>query len=216
MTPLWRSRPSSHVQVSSAGRLGAGDTISLGGASVLVLWPNRTVGAGTGSDNERVSANDEVNDTSMVLEIRYGERRILLTGDITEKVDAGILDEDAEPAGAEEAAPPPVTGSAALRALPRRRAEGGAPRQQDEHEPGLSRLGQAAHRRDQRRCRKPLWAPGRADAGPSPRRRRPGPAHGSRRLDQHLDRRPGPPRGDRAGRRMDPRAKRRTPDRASQ
>ena len=107
--------------------LGAGDTISLGGASVLALWPRRTgdtagtagtagsaeaAGTGSGSDIGRVSANDEVNDTSLVLEIRYGERRILLTGDITEKVDAGILDGGAEPAGAEEAAPPPATGSA--------------------------------------------------------------------------------------------------------
>jgi competence protein ComEC len=96
-----------------ARTLGAGDTISLGGASVLALWPRRTVGAGTGSDIGRVSANDEVNDTSMVLEIRYGGRRVLLTGDITEKVDAGILDGEAEPTGAQEAAPPPATGSAA-------------------------------------------------------------------------------------------------------
>ncbi len=53
-----------------------------GGVAVRVLWPE----AGWGAEGEGVSDNDR----SLVLELVYGRRRLLLTGDIDEPAVAGV------------------------------------------------------------------------------------------------------------------------------
>ncbi len=70
----------------STERLAQGDRIDIDGATISVLWPPRgavpdtTASTGTG-----------VNDVSIVLDMRYGNRRVLLMGDAEQGVDAALL-----------------------------------------------------------------------------------------------------------------------------
>ena len=67
-------------------KLGAGDRLSFDGVTVDVRWPiTDEVPA------RSPSAGRQVNDTSVVLDLRYGERRMLLTGDIEDDVDPRLL-----------------------------------------------------------------------------------------------------------------------------
>ncbi|MFN8519864.1 MAG: DNA internalization-related competence protein ComEC/Rec2 [Chloroflexota bacterium] len=78
----------------TTSRLAAGDHLTLDGIRLDVRWPIRgEVPARSPSEGRRI------NDTSVVLDLRFGERRILLTGDIEDDVDprllsAGIGDDD--------------------------------------------------------------------------------------------------------------------------
>ena len=70
----------------STQRLAAGDRLTLDGIAMDVLWPIR------GTVPERSpSVGRQVNDTSIVLDVRYGQRRMLLTGDIEDDVDPSLL-----------------------------------------------------------------------------------------------------------------------------
>jgi competence protein ComEC len=70
----------------TTGRLAAGDRLSFDGIRADVLWPiAREVPARSPSDGRRI------NDTSVVLDLRFGERRMLLTGDIEDDVDPRLL-----------------------------------------------------------------------------------------------------------------------------
>jgi competence protein ComEC len=67
-------------------RLAAGDRLELDDIGMNVLWPIRgTVPV------RSPSIGRAVNDTSIVLDVRYGERRMLLTGDIEDDVDPTLL-----------------------------------------------------------------------------------------------------------------------------
>jgi hypothetical protein len=67
-------------------RLAAGDLLALDGIRAEVRWPVRAeVPARAPSDGRRV------NDTSVVLDLHFGERRMLLTGDIEDDVDPRLL-----------------------------------------------------------------------------------------------------------------------------
>ncbi|MEZ4597756.1 MAG: ComEC/Rec2 family competence protein, partial [Chloroflexota bacterium] len=67
-------------------RLAAGDRLTFDGIRVDVRWPVRgEVPARAPSEGRRV------NDTSVVLDLRFGERRFLLTGDIEDDVDPRLL-----------------------------------------------------------------------------------------------------------------------------
>ena len=70
--------------------LAAGHTLHLDGATIEVLWP----APGTVPRNSPDSGA-AVNDASIVLDVRYGQRRMLLTGDIQEEVDASLLNSGA-------------------------------------------------------------------------------------------------------------------------
>ncbi len=70
----------------SPRHLAAGDRLSLDGVPIVVRWPIR------GEVPARSpSVGRAVNDTSIVLDLRYGERRMLLTGDIEDDVDPRLL-----------------------------------------------------------------------------------------------------------------------------
>ena len=70
----------------STERLAAGDRIDIDGAAITVLWPRR------GAVPEAPAATGTgVNDVSIVLDIRYGNRRMLLTGDAEQEVDGTLL-----------------------------------------------------------------------------------------------------------------------------
>ena len=70
----------------STRRLAAGDRLALDGVAMDVLWPIRgTVPA------RSPSVGRAINDTSIVLDVRYAERRMLLTGDIEDDVDPTLL-----------------------------------------------------------------------------------------------------------------------------
>lgn len=68
--------------------LAAGDRLRLDGAAITVLWPRRgevplhPPDDGTG-----------INNVSIVMDIRYGTRRLLLAGDMEEEVDPALLAE---------------------------------------------------------------------------------------------------------------------------
>ncbi len=67
-------------------RLAAGDRLSVDGIRADVVWPIRgQVPATAPSEGRRI------NDTSVVLDLRFGERRMLLTGDIEDDVDPRLL-----------------------------------------------------------------------------------------------------------------------------
>lgn len=70
----------------TTGALAAGDRLVLDGATILVRWPE----AGTVPRAPPLDGSG-VNDASIVLDLRYGERRVLLTGDIEEGVDPHLL-----------------------------------------------------------------------------------------------------------------------------
>ncbi len=70
----------------ATGRLAAGDRLSFDGIRADVLWPiSREVPDRSPSEGRRV------NDTSVVLDLTFGERRMLLTGDIEDDVDPRLL-----------------------------------------------------------------------------------------------------------------------------
>ncbi len=70
----------------STRRLAAGDRLALDGIGMDVLWPIRgTVPA------RSPSVGRAINDTSIVLDVRYGARRLLLTGDIEDDIDPTLL-----------------------------------------------------------------------------------------------------------------------------
>jgi len=78
----WREALDAHGL--EAGRLAAGDSIRLDGATLRVLWPDAdTSPPGTGGATE----NRQVNDRSIVLLGEFAGRRFLLTGDIEDDVD---------------------------------------------------------------------------------------------------------------------------------
>lgn len=66
--------------------LAAGDSVALDGIPLAVLWPPR------GSLPARApNSGKAINDSSLVLDIHFGERRFLLTGDVEEEVDPLLL-----------------------------------------------------------------------------------------------------------------------------
>jgi competence protein ComEC len=70
----------------STGRLAAGDRVDIDGATIAVLWPLR------GTVPEAPAATGTgVNDVSIVLDLRYGNRRVLLMGDAEQEVDGSLL-----------------------------------------------------------------------------------------------------------------------------
>ncbi len=70
----------------STRRLSAGDRLSVDRVPVVVRWP-----VAAEVPVRSPSVGRAVNDTSVVLDIRYGERRMLLTGDIEDDVDPRLL-----------------------------------------------------------------------------------------------------------------------------
>ena len=66
--------------------LAASDHLSLDGASLDVLWPRRGEVPTVAPD-----AGKGINDTSIVFDLRFGARRMVLTGDIEEEIDPQIL-----------------------------------------------------------------------------------------------------------------------------
>ena len=67
-------------------RLAAGDSLTLDGVPVLAWWPRR------GSVPARAPGDGRaINDTSIVLDLRYGSRRFLLMGDVEDDVDPQLL-----------------------------------------------------------------------------------------------------------------------------
>jgi competence protein ComEC len=62
--------------------IGAGDQLQFGGATVTILWPLLT------NDSAAASANND----SIVLRLQFGERTILMTGDVEKEGEAAILD----------------------------------------------------------------------------------------------------------------------------
>ena len=66
--------------------LAAGDHLSLDGASMDVLWPRRGEVPAVAPD-----AGKGINDTSIVFDLRFGSRRMILTGDIEEEIDPQVL-----------------------------------------------------------------------------------------------------------------------------
>jgi competence protein ComEC len=70
----------------TTGRLAAGDRLALDGIQAVIRWPLR------GEVPDRApSEGRRVNDTSIVLDLWFGERRFLLTGDIEDDVDPRLL-----------------------------------------------------------------------------------------------------------------------------
>jgi competence protein ComEC len=63
--------------------VGAGDVLRFGSVSAEVLWPAPT------RDENATSRNND----SIMLLIRYGEKRLLLTGDIEKQGEAAVLKE---------------------------------------------------------------------------------------------------------------------------
>lgn len=79
----------------SSRTLGRGDRLHLDEAEILVRWPPR------GSvPLEPPDDGKAMNNSSIVLDLRFGERRILLTGDAEEEIDGQLLTAGLEPPGA--------------------------------------------------------------------------------------------------------------------
>jgi competence protein ComEC len=68
-------------------RLGSGDGFAIGRARARVVWPPTGSVPDTAPESGR-----EVNDTSLVLDVRIGAQRIVLTGDLEEDRDQQLLD----------------------------------------------------------------------------------------------------------------------------
>jgi len=66
--------------------LAAGDSLSLDGVAVRVLWPRAGEVPLHPPDEGR-----SINNVSVVLDIRYGQRRMLLTGDMEQDIDPHLL-----------------------------------------------------------------------------------------------------------------------------
>jgi competence protein ComEC len=69
-------------------RLSAGDALRLDGAEAHVLWPR----AGE-VPLHPANGGSAVNDVSIVLDLRFGERRFLLMGDVEQEIDPELLAE---------------------------------------------------------------------------------------------------------------------------
>lgn len=70
----------------ATSRLAVGDRLSFDGIEARVVWPiGDEVPATAPSEGRRI------NDTSVVLDLRFGTRRVLLTGDIEDDVDPRLL-----------------------------------------------------------------------------------------------------------------------------
>jgi ComEC/Rec2-related protein len=67
--------------------IGAGDEMRIGNVLVSVLWPISS------TDPNRSSGNND----SIVLHLQFGDRSILLTGDIESSAEKGILESDGNP-----------------------------------------------------------------------------------------------------------------------
>ncbi len=67
-------------------RLAAGDRIAVDGGEIHVLWPPRDAVPARSPESGR-----EVNDSSLVLDLRFGERRFLLAADVEDDVDPRLL-----------------------------------------------------------------------------------------------------------------------------
>jgi competence protein ComEC len=70
----------------SSGRLFAGDHLQLDSASIEVRWPPRG-----GVPLEPPDAGTGINNVSIVFDVRFGSRRLLLTGDVEEAIDPQLL-----------------------------------------------------------------------------------------------------------------------------
>ena len=67
-------------------RLAAGDHLALDGATIDVRWPPRdSVPA------EPPDSGTGINNVSLVLDVRFGARRLLLTGDVEEEIDPRLI-----------------------------------------------------------------------------------------------------------------------------
>jgi competence protein ComEC len=66
--------------------LAAGDRMSLDGVRIDVHWPRRG-----GVPERPADSGKGVNNVSIVLELKYGDRRFLLTGDVEEEIDPQLL-----------------------------------------------------------------------------------------------------------------------------
>ncbi len=76
----------------SVDHLFAGDHLLLDGARIDVWWPRREDIETARSTGELATSDGTVlNNTSIVLDVRYGARRLLLTGDAEEGVDPQLL-----------------------------------------------------------------------------------------------------------------------------
>lgn len=77
-------------ELSGAGRttklVSAGDRLWLDGIRMDVVWP-RSIGVASATPQ----SGKEINNTSIMLELGYGARRMLLTGDLEEEVDPILL-----------------------------------------------------------------------------------------------------------------------------
>ncbi|MBA2557643.1 MAG: ComEC/Rec2 family competence protein [Chloroflexi bacterium] len=71
----------------SSRLLAAGDRLALDGARILVRWPlpGRV-------PRQPTDTGTSINNVSIVLDVRYGERRLLLTGDVEEEIDRPLLE----------------------------------------------------------------------------------------------------------------------------
>ena len=67
-------------------RLAAGDRLRFDGADILVRWPRRG-----GVPREPPDEGKGINNVSIVLDVRYGDRRLLLTGDAEQEVDPQLI-----------------------------------------------------------------------------------------------------------------------------
>jgi len=64
----------------------AGDRLTLDGIQIDIHWPRRgTVPLRAGGSGK------EINNVSLVLDLRFGERRLLLTGDVEEEIDPQLM-----------------------------------------------------------------------------------------------------------------------------
>jgi len=67
-------------------RLAAGDHLALDGATIEVRWPPRD-----GVPAEPPDAGTGINNVSLVLDVRFGARRLLLMGDVEEEIDPQLI-----------------------------------------------------------------------------------------------------------------------------
>ena len=85
--PGWEAlEEAAAAQNRPLGTLAAGDALDVDGVDVRVLWPKR--GEVPKAPGKTGTA---VNNISIVLDVRYGERRFVLTGDAEQEVDAALL-----------------------------------------------------------------------------------------------------------------------------
>ena len=74
------------VEGRATSRLAAGDRVRVDDATAIAWWPRRGEVPDQSPDDGRT-----INDTSIVLDLQYGERRFLLMGDVEDDVDPQLL-----------------------------------------------------------------------------------------------------------------------------